>query len=770
MNTALFAVLGLLSGSGVTLPEGPAPAPVSFPHFPDRVSAFVWRNWPLVPIERMAEVLGAQPADILRLGKEMGLSDPPPIPDTQWRRSYITILKRNWHLLPYAQMLQLLDWTPEHLAFTLREDDFLYIKFGTLKPKCEPLVYKTPDAKTLEQLHRIAGVVRQQLAEELNLKPVPLFDFLDELCAPLPPARPKTPGTPADQSLFSPRFCYSYFAVYGDPLLDPADDPYPDGYLARLAASGVDGVWLQGVLYKLAPFPWDAKVSENYEKRLENLRRLVAKARKHGIGIYVYLNEPRAMPVEFFKDRPEMKGLVEGDHAAMCTSSPEVRKYLADSIESICRAVPDLAGFFTITASENLTNCWAHHTGQNCPRCGPRGQADVLAELHQTFKDAVDRAGGKHRLIFWDWGWMDDAVDATIQKLPAGVDFMSVSEWGVPIEPGGVKTTVAEYSISVVGPSERTRHRWDLARAKGLRTIAKIQAGNTWELSAVPYIPAVANVAKHAANVRDAGVTGLMLSWTLGGCPSPNLEVVAEIGRKTGRPGHPTPLEAMAVVAERRFGPMIAPSVVKAWTRFSDAFTHFPYHGSTLYNAPLQVGASNLLWAEPTGYRSTMVGFPYDDLPQWRSVYPPRVFIDQLEKVARGFEEGIKPLEQLLKETPPTAEGYTALAQEIDVARVSAIHFQTTANQSRFVMARDDLAKAATVEAARPLLAEIERLLTSELELARQVYAIQCRDSRIGFEASNQYNFVPIDLLEKVVNCRDLLDTWLPAQKQKWAK
>ena len=45
----------------------------------------------------------------------------------------------------------------------------------------------------------------------------------------------------AGTSAFSPRYCYSYFALYGDPLLDPALDPYPDGYLARLAASGVTG-------------------------------------------------------------------------------------------------------------------------------------------------------------------------------------------------------------------------------------------------------------------------------------------------------------------------------------------------------------------------------------------------------------------------------------------------------------------------------------------------------------------------------------------------
>jgi hypothetical protein len=32
------------------------------------------------------------------------------------------------------------------------------------------------------------------------------------------------------------------------------------------------------------------------------------------------------------------------------------------------------------------------------------------------------------------------------------------------------------------------------------------------------------------------------------------------------------------------------------------------------------------------------------------------------------------------------------------------------------------------------------------------------KDSRLGFEASNQYAYVPLDLVEKVLNCRELLD------------
>ena len=132
--------------------------------------------------------------------------------------------------------------------------------------------------------------------------------FVADLSEGGAPAAPR----PAQEERFAPRYCYSYFGLYGDPLLEPEADPYPDGYLDRLAAAGVDGVWLQGVLYRLADFPWEPGLSVGREERLENLRWLVTRAGERSIGIYLYLNEPRAMPLAFFETRPELRGIEAG--------------------------------------------------------------------------------------------------------------------------------------------------------------------------------------------------------------------------------------------------------------------------------------------------------------------------------------------------------------------------------------------------------------------------------------------------------------------------
>ena len=44
------------------------------------------------------------------------------------------------------------------------------------------------------------------------------------------------------------------------------------------------------------------------------------------------------------------------------------------------------------------------------------------------------------------------------------------------------------------------------------------------------------------------------------------------------------------------------------------------------------------------------------------------------------------------------------------------------------------------------------------MRLAKELFFLARGDSRIGFEASNQYYYVPLDLAEKVINCQDVLD------------
>lgn len=203
-------------------------------------------------------------------------------------------------------------------------------------------------------------------------------------------------------------FLYSYFALYGDPLLDKEIDPFPDGYLERLAEAGINGVWLQCVLHTMAPSKRFREFGGCSDERLATLARLVERAGRSGVKIFLYLNEPRAMHASFFAGRPELRGAESGGVYAMCTTQPVVREWIADSLAHIFGRVPRLGGVFSITMSENLTNCHSKFDPESCPRCSKRPAHDVVGEVLEAIRAGVRRSSLTAEGIAWDWGWPDE--------------------------------------------------------------------------------------------------------------------------------------------------------------------------------------------------------------------------------------------------------------------------------------------------------------------------------------------------------------------------
>ncbi len=548
------------------LPAGPSPEALRPRHFPAAFQAVVWRNWGMVPVERLAHILGTSTENILKTADDLGLRVPPVLNKRWLARGYITIIKNNWHLLTYEQLLELLDWSPEQLAYALKEDDFLYHKVGLLKPKPESVQFRplepeeiTATAEIRKTINRYFPGPEEDAAEDVAgdmaggtdgdavvgasgaKSGAEAFDFIDELSAPVKYAlytfgkpmedeividgrwsivyggRSKlvkaaagrfvrhieekfgfniniSTGNPSGNisgdSLYdlagnyscnssgnpdgvkeiqlvvkpdrdymaeshiihiSPdhivikavdnegvmrgllrleneltirgapylkeqlitrrtkidlRIIYSYFAVYGDPFIDPELDPFPEGLLERLAAAGINGIWLQAVLYRLVPFKYDISLSEGWEQRIAGLRRMVKKAASYGIGIYLYLNEPRAMRPEVFDKYPDIAGhrIDNTGYICMCTSKKEVQDYLRESCAKLFKEVSGLAGVFTITMSENRTNCYSG-SKTNCPVCSQRKAHEVIAEVNRCIEEGVHSVKPGAKVICWNWGW-----------------------------------------------------------------------------------------------------------------------------------------------------------------------------------------------------------------------------------------------------------------------------------------------------------------------------------------------------------------------------
>lgn len=760
-------IVGLLARCGknasqaeaaYTLPSTSETPAVAYTYFPTRTYAFVFRNWTVVPVGTLAKVLGTDVENVEQLAEDMGLPRQGNI-DPRWQsmKGYITVLRRNWHLLPYGQLTTLLGMTDSQLAWRLIADDFLIQKLGQ-KPKCDSIAYSAPTRQQRQQARRMAAWLKE-LNDTVTEKP--RFEFYKEL--PPVPTRDASPmeksttqATNGSSSALKNagirglRMAYSYSSEYGDPLLDKQLSSFPEELLAQLSAKGVNALWIHTVLSSLVPaeklFPGD----KDCDKRLKNLQRLVDLGGKYGIKFYLYSNEPRGAAATFF-DRPEMKGLggvQEGEQRAFCTSDPRVLDWLTRSYKRVFSRVKGLGGLFTITASENLTHCASHWQWQDkhCPRCEKLGYDKVLADVNNAITRGVKEGDPQANVIVWDWGWVDEYSERIINRLDKRVSLMSVSEWSQPFTRGGVSGEVNEYSISVVGPGPRARSHWDMARRAGLGTMAKIQVNTTWELGSFTAVPAMRQIAQHARNLSREHVDGIMLCWSLGGYPTVNMSVFSEAF------AHPElTLDDLAL---KHYGAEAGPLVKQAWDAFSDGYDAYPYNQQTLYLSPQLVAPANPFFLHPTGYKATMVGFPYDDLESWRTIYPVETYIGLMRQVADGFQKGCL----LMQDAEQAAKGDIALRlhTERTRAQAEALHFRSVVNQAEFTHRRNLMLGTSDTKQREQCRQEMMRCVENELQVVREMIPLVRQDPTIGYEASNQYVYIEQDLREKYVNLRTL--------------
>lgn len=699
---------------------------LAWDHFPTRFQQVIFRNWNRITPEKIAAVLHTTVKQIEIEADRLGLRKFDPDLCDQWlRRGYLTIIRENWHLLNYAQLLELLGFSEERLYRILMDEDFMFHKMGNSKPYCPEIFWKELTSEELEE----TGKIRQLIAPlTAAVPPEKEFGFFKTLERPVPPLPPENSADPENL-----RMVYSYCAAFGDTLMPGSPDPFPEGLLAQYQSSGINAVWYPAILATLIPWTGDEDYSKNWELRQESLRQMCKKLARFGIKLFIYLNEPRFFPPEIAARHPEWVGPVNEDKSgtfAVCINHPEVEARLQKGITDLCNAVPEIGGFMTITMSENLTHCLSRLQKDGCPRCAklPSPAANVVKVL-QTIANGIKEAGSSARLVAWNWGWLQPWDLEVVKNMPPEAELMCVSETGVETDCHGIKGHIIDYSIAHPGPGPVALRLWDHARKTGRKIIAKIQLNATWELSSLPFIPVPQLARKHLQTLQEYGITDFVLSWTLGGSPGGNMKLVNSTTARWCR----------------EISPEYAGKIEEACQYFSDGFTHFPFDDATLiYSGPQNFGCGNLLYAVPTNRRSTMVGFPFDDMYGWSYFwhYPREVMEQTFFEMTGLWQKGL----QILQELAPAHTGNAAFAELLNMAEAGYCILRSSANQIAFYNQRD------VGHDRKKMLA----LLKEEEDLARRMIKVQQLDSRIGFEASNHYMYGENTLLEKILNCRKI--------------
>lgn len=709
-----------------TLPSVCEGKRINYDHFPDRLCAFVYRNWGMIEPTRLAEVVSATEEEINSLAEQMGLPVPAVI-DANWlKMGYITIIRSNWHLISYHQLCVLLGWNEEKLAYVLKEDDFLDVKLGRFKPDVPELRWHTIDVSKLVNIRKAT----KEFFEKMPRQSVAPFSF--ETLFEQVEESSGSDNTNID------RIVYSYCALYGDTFTSGIEYSFSDRLLNAYRNVGVNGIWCQAVLHTLVPFPFAPELSVGWEKRLEGVRLLTERLDAYGIKLFLYMNEPRTFPKEFFDKWPHIQGETYEDVSCLCTSTPEVQKYLYDSAALIAEQVPLLGGIITITCSENRTNCYSHRPDRQttCPRCQVRRKSDVISEVNNIIYRGASSVNPNIKMIAWTWGWEKELIPDIIRKLHPNISVMGVSEQGVEKDIGGVTTSVIDYSISVQGPGEYAKSTWRTAQEYGHKAYAKCQFNNTWECSFVPFLPTFKQAYNSIIGLHHFGVEGMVLDWTLGGFPSPTFQMLSNVYSQNEVP-------SLHELYELLFPVDSVHIVEQACNLFSEAFDHFPFHIEVAYKAPQNFGTANLFYPHPTGFQATMVGYPYDDLASWSAIFPVETFENQFKILSEIWGKGIEILHQLSEDTLAKSSSLRLL---VDCAEAAYCHFRSTYLQTHFIRIRDGKIRGNILE-----------LVSEEAELCLRLAEVQARNPCIGYESSNHYFYHRASLAEKYVNCQYIL-------------
>ncbi len=685
----------------------------------------ILRNYGIVDADKIAKLIKVDSATLLIEAKRLGIEKLGKVNPDWVKKGFVTVIRNNWDLLSVEQIAFLLDREVDEIKTLLVEYDFLDVKLGK-QPPLPDIRYSPLVAEDIAQTEEIAGEIAKHIYEE---KVAP-FDFYSNRVQPVP--------LPQGEFSIKERFLSSYSADYANALTDDELLDYPDEYLIWLKETGTNGLWISETLRNLAPFPLDRQYEGDYKRRAQNLKKLTERCQKQGINVYLYLNEPRSLPEAFFAKYPHLKGQKTAEGYCLCTSRQEVKDYLYDAVKSLAENVPLLKGIMTITMSENPTHCysikWDDATmSTDCPRCKRRQPQEIAAEVNNIMAKALKEGNGYTKLIANLWGWSDfmawtrDMVFDGIDRLDKDVEVLCVSEYGKDVCRGGVPCKIIDYSISEIGPSEISREMLSYAKRKGHKIWAKVQLNASWECSAVPYVPTFSLMTEHVRRLKDLGVEGLMLGWSLGGYVGGVLPLVNRLcmtGEYSETAWYQETYEENATIAQT------------AVEIFGEAFREFPFSIDSLYFGGHTLGCGNLWSLAPDNRKSTMVCFTFDDYESWTKPYGLEIYIQQLEKLTVGWEKGLAMLSQ---------RGNTAYEELKRYAKVAYIQFKSAENLAKFTSLK-----------RRGNKSELLPVIDGEKALTESLLKLLSEDAKIGFEMTNHYFYNRNLLLEKLISLSEM--------------
>lgn len=548
---------------------------------------------------------------------------------------------------------------------------------------------------------------------------------------------------------------------------------YTDEVLADIAGAGFTGVWVFCILRDLM----DSRVFPELNRpgaaeRLADIQALIDRAARHGIGVYLYFNDPVGVEKDnpFWETHPELKGVEKWGKYALCTSTPEVQAFFRDAVRSAMNPLRNLGGVILITACEDITHCWSKSAVRKgaplptCPRCVLREPADIILEIIQTWVAVRAAHPTPFRILAWNWEWSyyyPDPQAEIAARLPAGVELLLGFEMGGEKEWHGRTIPIGEYSLSYAGPGKQFLLTREAARPLGTPVHAKIEINSTHELCSVPNLPVLATLHARFAGMTAQETAGFLGVWSMGSRLSLNTAAMRLFMADPARFLDETVF--LDALARDYFGLTETAGAIQAWRGFSAAFSNYPFFVQLLYfgvhnDAPARP-LSLRYEGKPTG-RSWCPDERGDDLSQALGAFYSDVsnfslneVIDGYTAIRDGWDAALPAYEAALDALIADAEYRHHRAEELSVARMLAVQFRSIVNVFRFyreqqrVMTEHHLTAPCDLPRDPALLA----IMREELDNARRALPLVDADPRLGWHQDvNGYQYNGMLIREKM--------------------
>ena len=558
---------------------------------------------------------------------------------------------------------------------------------------------------------------------------------------------------------------------------------YTPEVLADIHTQGFDAIWMRGRLWELIRSQIYPELNDpKANQRIDNLKKTIAAGKKTGVDVFLYFNEPLALPREhnFWERHPKLVGEpycepeLGWDALSFCTSTSQFKEFFNESISNLFDDLIGLGGVILITASEYQSHCWSHRARRKiedpyldrclvnleCPNCKDREPADVVGELIGIWKTQADSRNPAPEVWAWNWSWSiwyEPPQHEIIDKLPEGVKLMCDFERGGMRNQGIGRIAIDEYSLGYTGPSEQFIGALKAARNRNIPVCAKLQIGTTHELATVPNLPLIPNLFDKLRKADELGIEGLMCSWNFGNTATLNTAAMRLfVNRSDLRKNKSKFLHALA---KEYFGAEDCKKVIETWESFCRAFAEYPFSIKMLYHSPMNYAVAYSLKLK---YEDRPMGPSWIPHSPWgnrlEDCFGPFT-IDEIIKSYRSmsdlWQQGLADYCEVLSPSLVISEKHLRhRSEELSCARMIGCHIRCILGAFRFhrwrlgVIAVKGLQPPCHV----PLNDQALEIIQRQIADAKEALQLSEADARLGFHQEPQFRFYDLERIQIAID------------------